>query len=238
MTDPLAILFEDPHLLAVAKPAGVLTQGRPGGEPALEAAVRRHLDPDAPATCYLGTVHRLDRPVSGVIVWAKTPKAARRLAEQFAGREAQKQYWAIVAGTPAAAAGVWDDWLCVEDTGLGIVQVCSRLAPRAQRALTRFRTAGARRLPPGASWLRLWPETGRTHQLRVQAASRGLPIRGDRAYGSKEPFPRGIALHARSLTLRHPILRHPMTFAAPVPAHWAEAGIDLVGSCTGLRTED
>jgi 23S rRNA pseudouridine1911/1915/1917 synthase len=237
MTEPLVILFEDAHLLAVAKPAGVLTQGRPGGEPALEAAVRRHLDPEAPGACYLGTVHRLDRPVSGVVVWAKTPKAARRLAEQFAGREAQKQYWAVVAGTPAAGEGVWDDWLCVEDTGAGVVQVCSRLAPRARRAVTRYRWAEARLLPPGAAWLRLWPETGRTHQLRVQAASRGLPIRGDGAYGSKEPFPRGIALHGRSLTIRHPILRHSLTFEAPVPGHWAEAGIK-VGSRTGLGAED
>src|SRR5207249_10993156 len=113
--DALVILFEDPHLLAVAKPAGVLTQGRPGGEPALEAAVRRHLDPEAPGTCYVGTVHRLDRPVSGVLVWAKTPKAARRLAEQVARREAQKEYWAVVAGIPEPGEGVWDDWLCVED---------------------------------------------------------------------------------------------------------------------------
>lgn len=233
MNDPLLILFEDPHLLAVAKPAGVLTQGRPGGEPALEAAVRRHLGPDAPAACYVGTVHRLDRPVSGVIVWAKTPKAARRLAGQFAGREAEKQYWAIVAGVPAAREGIWEDWLCVEETGLGVVQVCSGLAPRAQRAVTRFQADGARRLPPGAARLRLWPETGRTHQLRVQAASRGLPIWGDRAYGSKESFPQGIALHARSLTVRHPILRQPMTFEAPLPAHWAAAGFDLEGEGAG-----
>ena len=233
MSDPLAILFEDAHLLAVSKPAGVLTQGRPGGEPALEEAVRRHLDPEAPAACYLGTVHRLDRPVSGVLVWAKTPKAARRLAEQFAGREARKRYWAIVAGTPATPEGTWEDWLCVEDTGLGRVQVCSRLAPRALRAVTRYRTAAARLLPPGAAWLELWPETGRTHQLRVQAAARGLPIWGDRDYGSAQTFPRGIALHARALTIRHPIQQRPMTFEAPLPEHWPAEGVQG----PGLRVE-
>src|SRR4051794_11495719 len=96
MTEPLVVLFEDPHCLAVVKPAGLLTQGTAAGEPTLEAAVRRYLTPGAPASPYLGTVHRLDRPVSGVVVWARTPKAARRLADQFARRAARKEYWAIV----------------------------------------------------------------------------------------------------------------------------------------------
>jgi 23S rRNA pseudouridine1911/1915/1917 synthase len=226
-SEPLMILFEDAHLVVVAKPAGLLTQGRPGGEPTLEAAVRGHLAPEAPGACYLGTVHRLDRPVSGVTLWAKTPKAARRLAEQFAGREARKQYWAVVAGTPAAGAGTWDDWLGAEDAGQAAVRVVRPADPRARRAITRYEVAPARLLPPGAAWLRLWPETGRTHQLRVQAAARGLPILGDVVYGSTAPFPRGIALHARRLTIRHPLRLHPMTFEAPVPASWTEAGIQV-----------
>ena len=99
MTEPLVVLFEDPHCLAVVKPAGLLTQGTAAGEPTLEAEVRRYLNPGAPGAPYLGTVHRLDRPVSGVVVWAKTPKAARRLAGQFARRTARKEYWAIVEET-------------------------------------------------------------------------------------------------------------------------------------------
>src|SRR5690349_21749918 len=190
----LTILFEDAHCLAVAKPAGLLTQGVPRGEPTLEAAVRRHLRPDDPASAYLGTVHRLDRPVSGVVLWAKTPKAARRLAEQFGSRQAHKQYWAIVEGRPGAARGLWDDWLCLDAaTGLGGSQVCAPGRPRARRAVTRFALGEAEGLPPGCSWLRLWPETGRTHQLRVQAAHRGLPVLGDRLYGSAGAFPLGIA---------------------------------------------
>lgn len=228
MTEPLVVLFEDAHCLAVSKPCGVLTQGVSSGEPTLEGAVRRHVRPDDPASAYLGTVHRLDRPVSGVVLWAKTPKAARRLADQFARREAHKEYWAIVAGAPKSDQGRWDDWLCLDEaTGLGRVQVCSRQAPRARQALARFRAGRAERLPPDCSWLRLWPETGRTHQLRVQAASRGLPILGDRAYGSAASFPRGIALHARALTVHHPVLGHPATFTAPLPAAWSEHGIAL-----------
>src|SRR4051794_16835739 len=98
MNGPLVVLFEDPHCLVVAKPAGMLTQGTAAGEPTLEAAVRRHRNHSAPASAYVVTVHRLDRPVSGVVVWAKTPKAARRLAAQFASRTVTKEYWAIVAG--------------------------------------------------------------------------------------------------------------------------------------------
>src|SRR4051812_22543712 len=107
MSESLVVLYEDAHLLAVAKPAGVLTQGTTRGEPTLEAAVRRHVCPSDPASAYVGTVHRLDRPVSGVMLWAKTPKAARRLSEQFAGREARKHYWAIVEGHPTTARGTW-----------------------------------------------------------------------------------------------------------------------------------
>src|SRR5262245_64047846 len=130
----LAILHEDEHCLAVDKPAGMLTQGTRAGELSLEMAVRHYLAPDAPASVYVGTVHRLDRPVSGVVLWAKTPKAARRLSQQFAHRRARKQYWAIVAGRPPVAEGVWEDWLCLDDTGLGRVQICAPGTPRAQRA--------------------------------------------------------------------------------------------------------
>jgi len=91
------------------------------------------------------------------------------------------------------------------------------------------------RLPAGTSWLCLWPETGRTHQLRAQAACRGRPILGDATYGATRPFPRGIALHARALTVRHPILRTTLTWVAPLPAAWETAGIALPESATSSR---
>jgi 23S rRNA pseudouridine1911/1915/1917 synthase len=240
MSAPLVVLFEDLHCLAVVKPAGLLTQAQaaPAGEPTLEAAVRRYLNPGDPAAPYLGTVHRLDRPVAGVVVWAKTPKAARRLAGQFAGHAVRKEYWAIVE-QPQAPGGdapgpqgdreeVWDDWLTAPDA-MGVVRVVAPNTPGARRALTRVRIergVGAR-LPAGTAWLRLWPQTGRTHQLRAGAARRGRPILGDRAYGATRAFPCGIALYARALALTHPILRTPLEWVAPVPDLWAAAGIQL-----------
>jgi 23S rRNA pseudouridine1911/1915/1917 synthase len=191
----------------------------------LEAEVRQYLRPDNPGSVYLGTVHRLDRPVSGVVLWAKTPKAAHRLSQQFARRQAHKEYWALVAGQPASTEGVWEDWLIFDDaTGRKRAQLCAPATPRAQAARARFRLEIAAQQPEGTSWLKLWPETGRTHQLRVQAAARGHPILGDLLYGSNAPFPEGIALHARSLTIIHPARAVPMTFTAPLPPSWTAAG--------------
>jgi 23S rRNA pseudouridine1911/1915/1917 synthase len=238
MTEPLDILFEDPHCLVVVKPAGLLTQGAgaSAATPTLEAAVRRYLSPGAPESVYLGIVHRLDRPVSGVIVWAKTRKAARRLADAFADRSVRKEYWAIVeaAGPGPGVDELWNDWLFEADAS-GVV----RASPTAEQAPAGARHAITRvhwepvarhpllRLPAGTSWLRLWPETGRTHQLRTQAARRGCPIVGDALYGAGRPFPLGIALHARGLTVRHPALKDTRTWIAPLPEAWAAAGIVL-----------
>jgi 23S rRNA pseudouridine1911/1915/1917 synthase len=225
------ILFEDAHLLAVGKPAGLLTQGIDAGEPTLETVVRRHLAGGAGDSAYVGTVHRLDRPVSGVVVWAKTPKAARRLADQFARREVGKLYWAIVEGDAAAigSGGIWDDWLAPVDAS-GVVRVVDPHAPGAKRAVTRVASGHADRLPGGCSWLLLRPETGRTHQLRAQASARGLAILGDAPYGSLRPFDPGIALHARSLTVRHPVRRESLTFVAPLPESWKDRGIELAAT--------
>src|SRR5579871_6026193 len=117
MSDPLHILFEDNHCLAVAKPAPLLTQGVPPGIPTLEAMVKAYLKEryQKPGNVYLGIPHRLDRPVSGVVVFARNTKAARRLAEQFQNRQVRKVYWAVVepslAGELLASEGVWEDWL-------------------------------------------------------------------------------------------------------------------------------
>lgn len=217
----LRILYEDEHCLGVAKPAGLPTQDRFG--PSLETAIRAYLAPEDPGGVYLGTVHRLDRPVSGAILWAKTPKAARRLASQFAERLASKLYWALVDGRPAVDSGLWEDWLCEEDTGVGRVQICRPGTPRSRLARTRFALPGPLAgfvLPPGATWLALRPETGRTHQLRVQSAGRGMPIWGDPTYGSTRAFPSGIALHSRSVVLEHPITGKPLAVEAPLPESW------------------
>jgi len=108
-----------------------------------------------------------------------------------------------------------------------VVRAVSAGTERARQAVTRFGLENASSLPPGCCWLRLWPETGRTHQLRVQAALRGLPIVGDANYGASKPFPRGIALHARRLGLRHPTLGTPLELIAPLPATWTDHGFIL-----------
>jgi 23S rRNA pseudouridine1911/1915/1917 synthase len=216
-------------VLAVCKPAGLLTQGVKTGEATLEDHIRRQLGP----TPYLGTVHRLDRPVSGVVVWARTPKAARRLSEQFARRSVVKEYWAVVecAAEPGPTdSGVWDDWLARSPDASGVVRAASRGDLGARQALTRFRWGDGGRVPDGTVWFRLWPETGRTHQIRAQAAFRGLPVWGDVVYGSLRSFPEGIALHARALTFEHPILHRPVTVTADPPEVWRRQGIELPGS--------
>jgi 23S rRNA pseudouridine1911/1915/1917 synthase len=238
------VLLEDEHCLAIVKPAGQFTQGRwaPPGEQTLEQEVRAYLDPDNPAAAYLGIVHRLDRPVSGVLIWAKNPKAARRLSRQFERRKVQKEYWAIVSRSAdrsppeplwtgegsATVEEIWTDWLTGAGTS-GVVRAVPDGSPGARLAVTRMSWERASRLPEGCRWLRLWPETGRTHQLRVQAALRGLPILGDTAYGSDRAFPQGIALHARLLRLRHPTLQTALELCAPLPPAWAAQGIDLAG---------
>lgn len=223
MIETPAVLWEDPHGLAVAKPAGILTQGTRAGsvEVTLEDQIRNYLRRDDPVSVYLGTVHRLDRPVSGVILWAKTPRAARRWAEQFARREVRKEYWAIVEGNASGLgeSGRWDDAFVPPDL-TGQARVVPPGSPGASRASTTYELGKGRELADGLTWLRLRPETGRTHQLRAQLAARGVPVVGDATYGASRSFPVGIALHARSLTLEHPIRHRPMTVEAPLPDSW------------------
>jgi 23S rRNA pseudouridine1911/1915/1917 synthase len=227
VSESLAILFEDAHCLAVAKPAGIATQGGSSETPSLDEEVRKYLDPAAPESVYLGTVHRLDRPVSGVILWAKTPKAARRLAAQFAERTVEKEYWAIVERRlpDAGIDETWDDWLA--PAAPGRFRVVDTGTTGARRAITRCRHGAPIQLPDGTAWLRLRPDTGRTHQLRVQSAHRGRPIAGDAAYGSPRAFSRGIALHARALRFRHPVLREEIGVVAPLPETWGREGVVL-----------
>ncbi|MGH7173920.1 MAG: pseudouridine synthase, partial [Gemmataceae bacterium] len=144
MSDPLHILFEDNHCLAVAKPAPLLTQGVPNGIPTLEAMVKSYLKEryHKPGNVYLGIPHRLDRPVSGVVVFARNTKAARRLAEQFHNRQVRKVYWAIVEpdgdGKLPPAEGVWEDWLLkIKEEARS--QCVTADTPGARWALLRYR---------------------------------------------------------------------------------------------------
>jgi 23S rRNA pseudouridine1911/1915/1917 synthase len=232
MTEPLAILFEDNHCVAAAKPAGLLTQGVPPGIPTLEAMVKAYLKEryHKPGNVYLGIPHRLDRPVSGVVLFARSTKAARRLAEQFRQREVRKVYWAAVEGQVEPAEGTWEDWLLKVQDESRAERVTAE-TPNARLARLRYHRL---RDAAGGSLLEIEPETGRMHQIRVQAAVRGWPVRGDSLYGARLPFgppaelprDRAIALHARSLTFLHPIRYEPITVTAPLPASWREIGVE------------
>ena len=221
----LSILYEDGQIIAVNKPAPLLTQAPPG-IPSLEAQVKAHIKEKygKPAGVYLGVPHRLDRPVSGVVVFARSSKAARRLAEQFHERRAEKIYWAIVEGDVQLEAGTWEDWLrkIPEEARTEIAEPHSEGAKLAALHYAKLE------LVSGGTLVEIHPLTGRSHQIRVQSASRGHPIRGDAVYGSAIAFgppadqlrDRVIALHARSLTIVHPSTWEPMTFVAPVPDYW------------------
>lgn len=231
LTEP-EIFFEDAHLALIFKPAGWLSvPGMPGSlssrDPSVQQWLAKRWAPGETEEGFVGTVHRLDRPVSGVMVWAKSPRAARRLSEQFATGKVVKQYWAVVAGGPPANSGVWEDWLTLQRVeGRNSVLRCSPGAPGGQPARTDWQKLESTGLNQGLAWLSLWPRTGRMHQLRVQCAERGWPIVGDTQYGSTEPWPHPwrMALHARSLTFRHPETQEQLLAESPVPEHWFSLG--------------
>jgi 23S rRNA pseudouridine1911/1915/1917 synthase len=223
----LEILHEDDWLLAVAKPAGVSTQAPPIAGETLEMTVRAYLERSGGPGTFAGPVHRLDRPVSGVVMWAKTRESARLLARQFEQRTVNKEYWGVVEGRPDPGEGTWEDWLVREETGLGRVQCCRVGTPRSQFARTRYRARG--RSSIGEDWwaVELRPETGRMHQLRAQLGARGLPIVGDALYGARGEFGAGaIVLHARAVTVRHPGTGHPVRLEAPLPKEWRQRGAE------------
>jgi 23S rRNA pseudouridine1911/1915/1917 synthase len=229
MGSPL-VLYEDNHCLAVNKPGGLLTQGVPAGVPTLEATARAYLKEKyhKAGNVYLGIPHRLDRPVSGVVLFARSSKAAARLAEQFRERQVTKVYWALVepnaAGELPPEGGVWEDWLLkhAEEARSECVAPGTERAREARLRFTRLRTFA------DSALLEVLPETGRMHQIRLQAASRGWPVRGDVQYGARLAFgppaelPRDrlIALHGRALTFLHPIRYEPVTVEAPLPEYW------------------
>jgi 23S rRNA pseudouridine1911/1915/1917 synthase len=227
MSEPLVVLFEDNHCLAVSKPAPLLTQGVPPGIPTLEVQVKAYLKEryQKPGNVYLGIPHRLDRPVSGVVLFARNTKAARRLAEQFQQHQVTKLYWAAVEGDVQPAEGRWEDWLLKRPEAARTERVPPE-TPGARHAVLGYRRLS---VAGGNTLLEIRPETGRMHQIRVQAAARGWPIRGDEWYGALQPFgpqaptprERVIALHARSLAFLHPIRYEQVTVVAPLPEAWS-----------------
>ena len=239
------ILHEDAAIIVVNKPPGLLTQA-PLGIDSLEVRIKRMLEVRGtlPDEIYLGVPHRIDRPASGVIVFAKTLKAAQKISRQFEKRFVHKTYWALVEGTIEPAEGTWTDFL-KKTYGKPQSQVVAESDPGGQRAVLHYKVVGTLRAPSNdgingtrsapATLLEIRLETGRTHQIRVQCASRGHPLVGDELYGSGLGFgpwsenerERLIALHARSLSFRHPQTQQDLVFTAPLPDIWREVGVTV-----------
>ena len=219
----LEVIYEDNHLLAVLKPAGLATMGLPSSQATLLTLAKQYVKDryQKPGQVYLGTVSRLDTPVTGVVLFARTSKAARRLTEQFRSRAVTKIYWALVEGLVRPAKGEWVDWLG-QDERHRRVRVVGPTQPNAKQARLIYRRLN---VVEGNSWLEVELVTGRKHQIRVQAADRGHPVLGDRKYGSQRSFPEGIALHARRLVIDHPVGGEPLALQAPLPGAWNAFGV-------------
>ena len=202
MTTP-RVLFVDNHLLVVEKPAGLPIVPDDSGDESLLERTKAWVAAEysKPGRVFLGVVHRLDRPVSGVVVFARTSKAAARLAAAFRERRVSKHYLAVSRQAPEPAEGQLEQWLR-KDRARNVVTAFENEVPSSKLARTRWRVLARRddRVLTG-----LTPETGRSHQLRVAMASLGAPLLGDLRYGATEPLPdRSVALHADSLEVPHP----------------------------------
>jgi 23S rRNA pseudouridine1911/1915/1917 synthase len=216
--EQLEVLFEDNHLLVVNKPAMLPTMGVAETEPSLLKVAKEYIRAkyDKPGNVYLGVVSRLDTPVTGVTILARTSKAAARLSAAFRDRQVQKSYWAVVEGVPYDAEATLEHFLR-KDERHRKVHVTHANAPDAQLARLSYHTL---KQSKQLALLEIELETGRKHQIRVQLAKLGHSIVGDLKYGSPLPFASGIALHARRLVVEHPVLKEPIEFIAPLPASW------------------
>jgi 23S rRNA pseudouridine1911/1915/1917 synthase len=217
VTSPLHVLYEDNHCLAVEKPAGLLTMGDHSGQPTLVDAAKEYLARkyDKPGNVFVGVVHRLDRPVSGVVLFARTSKGASRLSEQFRVRSVEKSYLALVEGTVSPATGLLHDRLN-KDRARNVVSVVDEEGDGQDCVLSYERVQQRGRF----TLVKILPQTGRSHQIRVQLSSRGWPIVGDAKYGSKTRADGFIALHAASLSFVHPTTKEPISVRCECPSAW------------------
>ncbi len=216
---PFPVLYEDNHVLVINKPAGLPTMGVAADRPSVLSVAKQYIGRkyNKPGNVYLGIVSRLDAPVSGVLVIARTSKAAARLSAQFRDPGlVKKTYWAVVQGHPEPPNGSLHDWV-IKDERHRRMHIARSSETDAREARLKYRT------------LRHWTDrtllevqllTGRKHQIRIQLGSRDWPVVGDRKYGSDQRFADGIALHSRRVTFEHPVLREPITCVAPSPETW------------------
>ena len=225
---PAQILYEDNHLLVVNKPAGMLVQGDQTGDVPLMELGKAYIKEkyQKPGEVFLGVVHRLDRPVSGVVVLARTSKALTRMNALFQTRDVEKTYWALVGQAPPTDVGTLTHWL-TKDSKKNKAKARTQAGADSKRAELSYRLLAQQ---DDMFLMEVKPLTGRPHQIRVQLAAIGCPIRGDLKYG----FPTAnadasISLHARYLSFIHPVKKTPLRLLAPLPD---EAGWQAFSSLT------
>ena len=214
----LKVLYEDNHILAVFKPGGMLTQPSGTEQDSVEAQAKAWIKQkyQKPGNVFLHAVHRLDKPVSGIVLFARTSKALSRLQESMREKRSRKGYLAVVEGEMPAKEGVLEHYLTHDDFKASI---STESNPEAKLARLQYRLLKSQGSVFALIEIQL--ETGRYHQIRVQCAAVGCPIIGDLKYGSKHRLEEGvIALHHSRLEIQHPITQEWLVINAEVPDYW------------------
>ena len=209
-------LYEDNHVIIVSKSAGEIVQGDKTGDTPLSETVKLYIKEKyaKPGAVFLGVVHRLDRPVSGVVVFARTSKALTRLNEMFRVGTVQKTYWALVQNEPRELEGTLTHWL-LRNEKQNKSYAYDHERPNAKQAILDYKVIGH---TDRFTLLEVHLHTGRHHQIRCQLAAMGCPIRGDLKYGAPRSNPDGsISLHARSIRFEHPVSHEEIVVEAPLP---------------------
>lgn len=212
----MEVVYKDNHIIIVNKRSGEIVQGDKTGDEPLSETVKAYIKEEyhKPGNVFLGVVHRLDRPVSGLVVFARTSKALSRLNEMFRVGDVHKTYWAIVKDKPAVEEGTLTHWL-VRNEKQNKSYAYDREVPRSKKAVLHYRLIGC---TDRYSLLEIQLMTGRHHQIRCQLARMGCPIKGDLKYGAPRSNPDGsISLLARKVELVHPVSKELVSVVAPVP---------------------
>jgi 23S rRNA pseudouridine1911/1915/1917 synthase len=212
----MTVVYEDNHVIIVNKSSSEIVQGDKTGDKPLSETVKEYIKEAyaKPGNVFLGVVHRLDRPVSGVVLFARTSKALPRLNDMFRNGEVRKTYWAIVKDAPPQPSGTLEHWL-VRNEKQNKSYAYDREVPNSKKAILNYRVIGS---SDNYYLLEVDLKTGRHHQIRCQLAKMGCPIKGDLKYGAKRSNPDGsISLHARSISFTHPVSKQPIEAVAPVP---------------------